>query len=137
MSQLLLDHARRELETCGQFDEDPAYAQSILAAVAAFASYRGHSGGSVGMGISQLTRLLRFENLSALTDNPAEWVDVAEQSGTTLYQSRRNPAAFSTDGGRTYKVNHDPTREVYTSAPYRPRPTPPTPDVPGGPLAHE
>jgi hypothetical protein len=35
----LVAHARRELELCGQIAEDPAYAASLIAAVAAFASY--------------------------------------------------------------------------------------------------
>jgi hypothetical protein len=97
----LVEHAQRELRACGQFDEDPAYAQSIVAAVAAFASY-GHSGGSAFVGIEQLTALLRFEPLSPLTDDPEEWCDVADQSGYRLFQSRRNPQAFSTDGGKSY-----------------------------------
>ena len=41
----LVEHAKRELELLGQTAEDPAYAASIVAAVAAFSSY-GHSGGS-------------------------------------------------------------------------------------------
>lgn len=97
----LVEHARRELELCGQTAEDPAYAQSIVAAVAAFASY-GHSGGSAFFAVDQLTRLLRFEALSPLTCDPDEWCDVAEQAGRTLWQSRRNPQAFSTDGGSSY-----------------------------------
>jgi hypothetical protein len=36
----LVDHARRELDLCGQSAEDPAYAATIVAAVAAFASGR-------------------------------------------------------------------------------------------------
>ncbi len=105
----LVDHARRELELCGQFDEDPAYAQSLVAAVAAFASY-GHSGGSAGCGIDQLTTLLRFEPLSPLTSDPAEWVGVGEQDGKPLFQSARRSEAFSVDGGRTYYLLSDRER---------------------------
>jgi hypothetical protein len=101
MSSPLVDHAQRELQLCGQFDEDPAYAQSIVAAVAAFASY-GHSGGSAGCAIDQLTRLLQFETLSPLTCDPDEWLDRGELSSRPLWQSARNPQAFSEDGGRTY-----------------------------------
>ncbi|MEU0078553.1 hypothetical protein ABZY58_11705 [Micromonospora tulbaghiae] len=97
----LVEHAKRELELCGQFEEDPAYAQSIVAAVAAFASY-GHSGGSAGVAIHQMTTLLQFGSLSPLTDSPDEWFDVSEMSGTPMWQNRRNSEAFSTDGGKTY-----------------------------------
>lgn len=97
----LVEHARRELELCGQTAEDPGYAASIVATVAAFASY-GHPGGSAFAAIEQVCALLRFENLSSLTDDPAEWEDRTEMSGTPLWQSRRNPAAFSDDAGRTY-----------------------------------
>lgn len=93
----LVQHARRELELCGQFAEDPAYAQSILAAVAAFASY-GHSGGSAAAGVMQLGELLRFEALSPLTSDPAEW----HEAGEGLWQNLRDSRAMSNDGGKTW-----------------------------------
>ncbi|WP_053065409.1 hypothetical protein [Micromonospora sp. RV43] len=102
----LVEHARRELELSGQFAEDPAYAQSIVAAVSAFASY-GHSGGSAACAREQINTLLGFGTLSPLTDDPEDWVDVAEQSGHTLWQCRRNPEAFSEDGGKTYYLLSD------------------------------
>lgn len=108
----LMEHARLELELAGQ--RDTAEGQALLEAVGGFAS-AGWSGGGVGWGIETLARLLRFEPLTGLTSNPAEWMDVAEvmpegwtADGTpgatpaTLYQSRRNPEAFSLDGGATY-----------------------------------
>ncbi|MEU3452153.1 hypothetical protein ABZ671_00720 [Micromonospora sp. NPDC006766] len=113
----LVEHARRELELCGQFAEDPAYAQSIIAAVAAFASY-GHSGGSAGIAIHQLTTLLQHGNLSPLTDDPDEWHDVSEMSGHALWQNRRNSEAFSTDGGKTFYLLSErdgDNRPVHTS----------------------
>lgn len=115
----LVDHARRELELCGQFAEDPAYAQSILAAVAAFSSF-GHSGGSAGIAIEQLSTVLKYGNLSPLTDDPAEW---HHHPGDT-WQSTRRPDAFSDDGGKTYKLLDDPLDDLggrprYESAPAR------------------
>jgi hypothetical protein len=98
----LVEHARRELELSGDLAEQPEYAESILAAVAGFASYDGHSGASALAAVEQLGKLLRFEALSPLTDSPAEWVHVAEQSGFPLWQSRRNSQAFSTDSGKSY-----------------------------------
>jgi hypothetical protein len=61
----LVDHARRELELC---QEDPDYAESIVRAVEAFASYDGHSGGSM-LRRHQLTpawhhHLIDVENLA-------------------------------------------------------------------------
>lgn len=97
----LVEHARRELELCGQYAEDPAYAQSIIAAVAAFASY-GHSGGSAEIAIDQLHTLLQRRVLSPITSDPVEWVDHSEISGSPLWQNRRDSAAFSTDGGKTW-----------------------------------
>jgi hypothetical protein len=97
----LVEHARRELELCGQTAEDPAYAESIVRAVEAFASF-GHSGGSAMMAIGQLHALLQFKNLSPLTDDPAEWADRSEVSGEPCWQNRRNCEAFSVDGGQTY-----------------------------------
>jgi hypothetical protein len=70
----LVDHARRELELLGEFESSPAYAQSIVAAVAAFATY-GHSGGSAAVGREHLTALLGYRALSPLTSNPDEWED--------------------------------------------------------------
>jgi hypothetical protein len=107
----LVDHARRELKLCGQFDEDPAYAQALVAAVAAFASY-GHSGGSAGCGIDQLTTLLRYGTLSPLTDDPDQWHEVGTQDDKPLYQSARRPEAFSVDGGESYYLLSDRDRGV-------------------------
>lgn len=106
----LVEHARRELELCGQTAEDPKYAAPLVATVEAFTSY-GHSGGSAMVAVEQLNRLLRYETLSPLTSSPAEWNDVSEMSGTPLWQSTRNPAAFSRDGGHTWYLLGD-TSEV-------------------------
>jgi hypothetical protein len=99
----LVDHARRELARVEQGPEgDRAFADSLLRAVEGFASYPGHSGGSAMVAVDWLTRLLRFENLSPLTSDPAEWTNVSDVSGDPLWQSKRCSEAFSDDGGRTY-----------------------------------
>lgn len=97
----LVEHARRELQLCGQWAEDPAYAATVVATVAAFVSY-GHSGGSAMLAVQQLTRLLNYEHLTPLTDDPDEWEDRSQVSGSPMWQNTRNPAAISYDGGRTY-----------------------------------
>lgn len=99
----LTDHARRELALVETGpDGDREFADSLLRAVEGFASYGGHSGGSASVAIDWLGRLLRFENLSPLTNNPDEWTNVSEQSGYEMWQSKRCAEAFSDDGGRTY-----------------------------------
>lgn len=97
----LVAHARRELEISGQYAEDPAYSESIIAAVAAFSDY-GHSGGSASVAREQLHHLLGWEPLSPLTSAPEEWIDRSEMSGKPFWQSRRDPKAFSEDGGKTW-----------------------------------
>jgi len=99
----LVEHARRELELCGQMAESPEYAESIIKAIEGFCSF-GHSGGSMSVAIDQLTRLLWFENLAPLTDDPAEWVDRSVESGHPLWQNIRNSKAFSENGGKTYTL---------------------------------
>lgn len=116
----LVEHARRELNLCGQTEEDPAYAASVVGAIAVLASF-GHSGGSLFAAVDQLVALLRFEHLSPLTDDPFEWEDRSEISGAPMWQSLRNPAAFSVDGGRTYYLtteagNADSPHPIHTSA---------------------
>ena len=97
----LAEHARRELELCGQYAEDPEYSESIIKAVEAFASY-GHSGGSAMIAREQFHALLAFKTLSPLTSDPAEWTDQSESSGYPLWQNKRDPAVFSADGGKTW-----------------------------------
>jgi hypothetical protein len=111
----LIEHARTELERCGQFEEDPRFAQSLVAAVAAFASYDGHSGSSAEIGAELLADLLRFRNLSALTNDPEEWIGHTPDmwdGENHVWQNRRNGAALSTDGGRTYTLTSDPKDET-------------------------
>lgn len=96
----LVDHARRELAL---INEDPWVIDGICKVIAAFAEM-GHSGPSAAHTTSYLERLLRYEPLTDLTDSPAEWEDRYAEGLTTspLWQSVRNPAAMSKNGGRTY-----------------------------------
>ncbi len=94
----LADHARRELEL---IDEDPEFTEGIVKVVQAFADM-GHSGGSAAVAIPMVNELLKFNNLSPLTNDPHEWMNVSDVTGDNMWQSRRNPEAFSRDGGKTY-----------------------------------
>lgn len=101
----LVNHARRELSLT---DNDEEFNDSIIKAVEGFASY-GHSGGSAAVAIHILHDLLQFKNLSPLTNNPDEWMKITENvaDDENTWQSRRNPEAFSDDGGKTYYLLSD------------------------------
>lgn len=97
----LVEHAKKELYL---LNNDDAFNDCIIKAVEAFASY-GHSGGSAGYGIHALHDLLQFKNLSPLTDDPNEWMEISYPDDLWpkgQWQSCRNPEAFSGDGGKTY-----------------------------------
>jgi hypothetical protein len=102
----LTDHARRELALVEQGpDGDRAFADSLLRAVEGFDSYGGHSGGSAAVAIDWLTRLLRFENIAPLTNDPDEWIHHGAGvwgSAPGVWQNKRCSEAFSHDGGKTY-----------------------------------
>jgi hypothetical protein len=115
----LVDHARRELAIIG---EDPWITDGLCKVIAAFAEM-GHSGFSAEHCAAALEKLLRFRPLSPLTDDPAEWIDQSEISGTPLWQGVRDPRAMSKDGGKTYAlvdeepVTNDSGRPVHASQP--------------------
>jgi hypothetical protein len=96
----LVAHARRELRIIG---EDSDTIRGLCNVVQAFADM-GHSGSSAHFAAQYLERLLRYQPLSDLTDDPGEWIDRHAEGLTTspLWQSKRNPEAFSSDGGKTY-----------------------------------
>lgn len=99
----LVQHARRELALLG---EDPDVVDWYLRTVTAFVSF-GHSGGSAEATLPVLERLLRHEPLTAITDDPGEWVDRTEMSGYPLWQNLRDSRAMSEDGGQTYWLVHE------------------------------
>lgn len=96
----LVAHARRELRIIG---EDQFVTDGLCKVVQAFADM-GHSGGSAHFASLYLDKLLRYQPLSELTDEPSEWTDRYAEGMTSspLWQSERNPEAFSHDGGKTY-----------------------------------
>lgn len=96
----LVAHARRELRIIG---EDRDTVEGLCRVIQAFADM-GHSGSSAHFATLYLDKLLRYQPLSDLTDDPTEWIDRHAEGMTTrpLWQSKRNPEAMSTDGGKTY-----------------------------------
>lgn len=98
----LAEHTRRELELVG---EEPEIIDWYVKVAETFSEF-GHSGASAEYTLRVLEQLLRYKNLTPLTDDPAEWMDVTEYTAenTPLWQSLRNSAAFSTNGGKTYSL---------------------------------
>jgi hypothetical protein len=105
----LVIHAKRELELIG---EEPETIKGYLKVIQAFADM-GHSGGSASVAIPTINKLLQFENLAPLTDNPEDWIEV----GYGMWQNRRCSRMFSTDGGKSYTDVDDPNKIRYMSMP--------------------
>lgn len=101
MMSNLVDHARKELELIygtGPSDGEFDTVGGVLKVMQAFADM-GHSGGSAMVVIPWINALLQFQNLTPLTNDPAEWTEVF---GNEMYQSTRRSDAFCEDGGKTY-----------------------------------
>lgn len=93
----LVSHAKRELELIGEEDET---IEGYLKVIRAFADME-HSGCSASIAIPVINELLQFRNLSPLTNDPKDWMQV-EMGDDPCWQSRRRSEAFSHDGGNTY-----------------------------------
>lgn len=115
----LVKHAEEELRRAGLFDTDSDYGgmlgRSVMKMVEVFAA-EGHSGYSASMALAAFNRVARFQTLTPLTNDPAEWMDVKEfdPSGPGVWQNRRDSSYFSNDGGKTGYSVDDPERKVIT-----------------------
>lgn len=98
----LSEHARAELQRAGEFDRDLSFATAVMAAVSVVDAFVISEQLSPGEVAGPLAVLLTRGTLTELTDDPAEWDDRSGTTGRRVWQSRRNPAAFSDDGGVTY-----------------------------------
>lgn len=106
MSKTLYTHAERELDLIGLKDDGDMNGdmrKHILHMIEEF-SKEGHSGFSASYAISILSKLMKYEPLSPLTGEDDEWVDVAKQNGSTLYQNNRASHVFKDDNG-AYDIN--------------------------------
>jgi hypothetical protein len=94
----LVSHAQTELIL---MHEDPMTISGYLDVVQAYSDMGDWS--NEGM-LEVLVKLLRWHNLTALTDSPNEWLPMPMSTGqdSMLWQSTRCIEAFSTDGGATY-----------------------------------
>lgn len=89
----LVAQAMKELERVEGLDDD-----TIMCYIEVVSSFEGKSG--EGLDVDILAKLFRGENITPITNDPAEWYNVA--SG--MWQNLRNSAVFSDDGGKTYHV---------------------------------
>lgn len=101
----LVQHAEYELKKAGLFDEDSDYdgmiGGAVIQLISTFAK-QGHSGFSAMYTLDVFNRLAKFEALTPITSDPDEWNEVTSGGASDLWQSRRNPSIFSTDGGKTW-----------------------------------
>jgi len=121
----LYQHALSELRYAGFYDKDADYGgmipQAVLEIMEVFCK-QGHSGGSASIVIAILEKILRWENLTPISDSKEEWMSLQEEGPLTgwykdmdpCWQSRRNPSLFSKDGGKTY-YNVDDKDKTMTS----------------------
>lgn len=100
----LTDHARRELEIAGFESEvyGTLLGDAVMELIDVF-DKQEHSGHSAYVVLTAFAEVAAFRTLSPLTNNPDEWMEVADGK----WQSRRNPGAFSEDGGKTYTLNEE------------------------------
>lgn len=142
----LINHANHELDILGypnlemealkdklsgkerEFDPELQLRKDIIELVTAFAN-QNHSGFSASYATAMLVKLLRFEPLSPLTSDPEEWVDQSlllngNEKGEKMHQNKRNSAAFSYDGGKTYYLVGQKRKlpyAIYTKLPKKAR----------------
>jgi hypothetical protein len=103
----LVRHARVELTRLG---EHPHTIDLYLEVIRAF-SKMGHSGSSARFATPVILKLLQFEPLMPLTNDPNEWQYHGEEvwgEKNGIWQNRRDGRMFSSDGGLTYTSVEDP-----------------------------
>ena len=108
-------HAWEELNRLNLFTADGDFyggmlGRAVMDLVNVFAG-QGHSGMSAALAADAFHNLDIYEHLGPLTDDPDEWLEVADG----LWQSRRKSSAFSRDGGLTYTVNDEAPGTVHNT----------------------
>jgi len=121
----LKEHFKAELDKAGLFDKDSDYngmiGKSLMELCKTF-SNQGHSGFSANWVLSLFDTLGHYKTLTPISDDPKEWMGVSEMGGKgspKMWQSRRNPALFSENGGKTYYDVDDKKRKKNKSVNYK------------------
>lgn len=99
-------HAWLEFKAAGWVDENNKFndemqeliCKHVLKLLEVFDG-EGHSGSSAPYAINLFSKLAKFEPVAPLTGEEWEWVDVAEQSGRTLWQNKRCSHVFKDEDG--------------------------------------
>lgn len=84
-------------------DYDRAGRDAVLELMEVFAK-QGHSGFSAAWVTSCVQKLMRFEPLSPLTGDDAEWNDIADLNGSPCWQNKRCSRVFKDADGRAYDI---------------------------------
>ena len=63
--------------------------------------------------LSLFDKLVRWQNLTPLTNNPDEWCDISKESGEPLWQSKRCSSCFSYDNLKTYYDNEEECNKIF------------------------
>jgi hypothetical protein len=106
----LVKHARAELNRIG---EDQDVIEWFVKVIKEYASF-GHSGGSHYATMPTLVKLLNFEPITPLTNDPDEWFYHGPEKWDGkhgVWQNKRDGRMFSEDGGVTY-TNVDENKDV-------------------------
>lgn len=91
----LVEHAKHELALV---ENDEGFMKGLVKVVQAFEDME-HCGGSAEVAIDILEKLLRFEPITEITDDPAEW-----EYRYCVWQNKRYSKALSYDGGKTHAL---------------------------------
>lgn len=101
----LKEHAKRELEMAGYFDETGMYngdlGKYVMELIEVF-SNQGHSGASAGFVNSLFSKLANYEIINPLTGKDDEWFEYSDGQ----FQNKRDGAVFK-DGkeGKAYYLD--------------------------------
>lgn len=108
MKTNLEKHAEQEMKLANLYDKNADYdgmiPRAVMKLIKAHAS-EGHSGGSHWLTLEIFNKLVNFQTLTPITNNPNEWTCVGEyncKNDKPLYQNKRDPSYFSNDGGITW-----------------------------------
>lgn len=109
----LVKHAENEMRRAGLYDADADYGGMLPHAVMQLVrihSMQGHSGFSHGYTLALFNKVVNFQVLTPITDDPDEWMDCSMMSGRPSWQNKRQSSCFSDDGGKTYRDNNERPR---------------------------
>ena len=104
-------HAKHELRLWLAAIDDPdspetpyeqLIADAVMDLIRVFDGHE-HSGMSASMTLAVFTEVANFRTLTPVTSAPDDWFPVEQVAGKdVMWQSKRNPALFSNDAGKTW-----------------------------------